>query len=111
MSYNNLPPSKPAPRRVKTDLIFGVGRHAFVHCPLHHTQLGRGVPLIDGSGRLLDNDLADGQEVEIVAWRPRSRDGLAYQVRRLSDGTEWWIPALYLRRGRDAPTAPADEQR
>jgi len=26
----------------------------------------------------VSNDLADGEEVEILSWRPRSRDGLAY---------------------------------
>ncbi len=59
--------------------------------------------MIDASGTAVANDLADGQEVEIVSWRPRSRDGLSYQIRRLSDGSEWWITATFLRRAA-APT-------
>jgi len=56
------------------------------------------VPLMDASGKPLPNDLVDGQQVEIVSWRPRSREGLVYQIRRLADGSEWWIGAQYLRR-------------
>jgi len=62
--------------------------------------------MFDGSGVQVSNDLADGQEVEILSWRPRSRDGLAYQIRRLSDGSEWWLAAIYLRRAA-APAAVA----
>jgi len=68
-------------------------------------QMPGPVPLIDSSGNPLPNDLADGQEVEIVSWRPRSREGLAYQIRRLGDGSEWWIGAGYLRRQRRAEEA------
>jgi len=60
------------------------------------------VPLRDATGQVLANDLADGQEVEIVSWRPRAREGVTYQIRRLTDGTEWWIAAIHLRRGREA---------
>ena len=68
---------------------------------------------MDANGQPLANDLADGQQVEIVSWRPRSREGLLYQVRRLADGSEWWIGANYLRRqavveaATPAPQAPA----
>ena len=54
--------------------------------------------MTDDSGAPLGNDLSDGQEVEILSWRPRSREGVSYEVRRLSDGSEWWIAATYLRR-------------
>jgi hypothetical protein len=54
--------------------------------------------MVDGSGAQVSNDLADGEEVEILSWRPRSREGLVYQVRRVADGSEWWIGAQYLRR-------------
>jgi len=57
--------------------------------------------MTDAAGQRLANDLADGQEVEILSWRPRAREGLTYQIRRLSDGTEWWIAAVYLRRSPD----------
>jgi hypothetical protein len=59
--------------------------------------------MIDKAGKAIANDLADGQEVEIVSWRPRAREGVAYQVRRRTDGSEWWIAAAYLRRLREAP--------
>jgi hypothetical protein len=59
--------------------------------------------MIDGDGRPVVNDLVDGQEVEIVSWRPRAREGVAYQVRRSTDGSEWWLAFTYLRRLRQAP--------
>jgi hypothetical protein len=62
--------------------------------------------MIDGTGAPVGNDLADGQEVEILSWRPRSREGLVYQILRLSDRSEWWIAATYLRRAA-APRAAA----
>jgi len=97
MAFDNLPPSKPAPRRAKNAPIFCVGWRAFVHWPLRGQTL-MPVPLNDASGKPLVNDLLDGQQVEIVSWQPRSREGLLYQIRRVADGTEWWIGAQYLRR-------------
>jgi hypothetical protein len=98
MSFDNLPRSKPALRRAKDEPIFSVGWRAFVHWPQPAGQAPRPVPLTGPNGMALANDLADGQELEIVSWRPRSREGLTYQVRRLADGSEWWIGAMYLRR-------------
>jgi hypothetical protein len=63
--------------------------------------------MTDDSGAAVGNDLTDGQEVEILSWRPRSREGLSYQIRRLSDRSEWWIAATYLRRGAAALTESA----
>ena len=94
--------SSPA-RHAKSELVLGVGSHAYVNWA--PPAAGQPVPMIDGSGKRIGNDLADGQEVEIVSWRPRSRDGLSYQIRRLSDGSEWWITATFLRRGA-VPTLP-----
>jgi hypothetical protein len=51
----------------------------------------------------LSNDLSDGEEVEILSWRPKSRQGSLYQVRRLTDDSEWWIAAIHLRRQGQAP--------
>ncbi|MDX2169498.1 MAG: hypothetical protein SF182_20685 [Deltaproteobacteria bacterium] len=90
----------------------GIGAHAFINWTPPPGALRPGVPMIDGSGALLSNDLRDGEEVEILSWRPRSREGLAYQVRRMRDGSEWWVAAIYLRRLRDvsvAVAAPAAE--
>jgi hypothetical protein len=91
--------NSPTPRRAKNDLVLGVGSHAYVNWSPPVGEPRRPVPMIDAAGTPVDNDLADGQEVEIVSWRPRSRDGLSYQIRRLSDGSEWWITATFLRRG------------
>jgi hypothetical protein len=105
MAFDNLPASKPVPRRPRKEPIFGVGWHAFVHWPRATDQAPRPVPLTDPCGQPVSNDLADGQEVEILSWRPRAREGLTYQIRRLGDGSEWWIGAAYLRRQRLAEGA------
>jgi hypothetical protein len=44
-----------------------------------------------------------------MSWRPRGRDGVTYQIRRLSDGSEWWIGVVYLRRLREAQSDPEAE--
>ncbi len=107
MEFDNLPRSKPVPRRTKKHPVFCVGWKAFVHWPPRDGHSPTPVPMVDSAGALLANDLADGQEVEIVSWRPRSREGLQYQIRRISDNTEWWIGAVYLRRQRDASSVPS----
>jgi len=98
--FDHLPLSQPAPRREKKNApVFGVGCRVFVHWPLRAGEhRPEPVPLVDTSGKPPGSDLVDGQQVEIVAWRPRSREGLVYQVRRVADGSEWWIGAQYLRR-------------
>jgi hypothetical protein len=95
MGYRNSLPGRPA----KNELIIGVGWHAYIDWSPAAGEIDRPVPLTDDSGNQIGNDLVDGQEVEIVSWRPRSRVGPAYQIRRLSDGSNGWIAAKYLRRG------------
>jgi hypothetical protein len=95
MGYQSSPPARPA----KNELIIGVGWHAYIDWLPAAGETDRPVPMTDGCGNQIGNDLVDGQEVEVVSWRPRSRAGLAYQIRRLSDGSDWWIAAKYLRRG------------
>ena len=112
--FENRRAARPAPRRAKDAPVFCAGWQVFVHWPLREGARTP-VPLTDTKGGPLTNDLADGQSVEILAWRPRSREGLLYQVRRLSDGSEWWIGAQYLRRqcapeGTQAPVI-SDAQR
>lgn len=110
MAFENLPPSKPQHQRKKNAAVFCVGWRAFVNGPRRGAQAPGPVPLTDVQGKAIANDLADGQQVEIVSWRPRSRLGMLYQVRRVADGTEWWIEATYLRReavrGDGADAAP-----
>jgi hypothetical protein len=97
-AFDHQRSSKPAPRQNKNHPIFCVGWRAFMNWPQSPGGVPRPVPLTDASGLPLANDLVDGEEVEILAWKPRSREGIAYQVRRLSDGTEWWVSAPLLRR-------------
>jgi hypothetical protein len=88
--------------------VFGVGSRVFVHRPARGVHSREPVPLLDTHGQPVVNDFADGQQVEIVAWQPRSRDGLLYHVRRLADGRECWIGAHQLRR--EAIAAVPDPQ-
>jgi len=82
---------------MKNQLLLAIGGHAFVHLP--DAVRGDFGPIIgDRAVTTAAHGLSDGEEVEILAWRPRSPLGLAYQIRRLSDGREWWIEALYLRK-------------
>jgi hypothetical protein len=46
----------------------------------------------------LCDDLADEQEVEILTWCPFASGGLVNQIRRISDGSEFWVRAVHLRR-------------
>ncbi len=99
MAFQRFGPTR---RASKNELVIGVGSRAYVNW---HPGTGdtRGVPMMDGSGVQLSNDLRDGEEVEILSWLPRSREGLTYQIRRMKDRSEWWIAATYLRRAAVAP--------
>jgi len=105
------PISRPAPRRTKDTPVFCVGWRAFVHWPRGSAHTSGPVPLTDSDGKFLPNDFVDGQPVEILSWRPRSRDGVLYQIRRIADGSEWWIGAQHLRRQAvaEAVAAPVAE--
>src|SRR5437867_1440186 len=75
--------------------IFAVGWRAYVASP------------VDGPARLTVSEeadadpngisMADGTEVEILAWRPRS-NGTRYRVRSTRAGLEGWLAAGSLRR-------------
>ena len=105
MAYRSL---GAATRPAKNELIIGVGSRAYVNWSPVTGNTARPVPMIDGSGNQIGNDLVDGQEVEILSWQPRSRAGVSYQIRRLSDGRDWWIAAKYLRR---RPTRGSADER
>jgi hypothetical protein len=107
MAFENLPASKPARRRTTKDPVFCVGWRAFVNWPLLGGTVTQPVPAMNRDGNLLDSDLADGQEVEILSWQPRSRGGLLYEIRRVDDGGEWWIAAAHLRRTTEASSIQA----
>jgi len=93
------------PRKPNKQDVFCVGWHAFVNWPLRPGRSPSPVPLLDSFGNPLSNDLADGQEVEILSWRPKSSQGSLYQVRRIADASEWWISASHLRRQSHAVVA------
>jgi len=102
MAFENLPLAARAARRPKKVTVFCVGRRAFVHWP---DGTGVAVPAMDRSGNLRENDLCDGEEVEILSWQPGSSRGLLYQVQRVADGGEWWLADGHLRCARR--TSPA----
>jgi len=103
VAYYRAPAAKSAPRTSKDELLVAVGWHAFVNWPQKIGERATAVPLATKDEARETNDLSDGQEVEILAWRPFASGGLSYQIRRLSDGNEFWVRALYLRKLRDAP--------
>jgi hypothetical protein len=90
----------PPPPKARPATILSVGRRVWVHCRGH-------VVLTDEDGRASGHTLADGAEVEIVAWRPRGT-ATRYRVQARKDGREGWLAADALRQtaARVAPDAP-----
>src|SRR5262245_54394192 len=81
------------PERTRAS-VFGVGRRVYVACAgdrLAH------VALTDDAGADAQTRLADGTEVEILAWRPRGSHGTRYCVRATRDGLEGWLAVDNLR--------------
>lgn len=89
-------PSSPYP-------VLAIGRRVFVNC----RGDGGSVPLTDENGAPTRATLADGVEVEVLAWRPRGASGTRYRIRAGTDGADGWVQAKDLRTT-SAP-APADE--
>ena len=89
------------PQRRKNVPVFCVGWRAFVN--LQPAGTVRSLPMTDAAGKPLANDLADGEEVEIISWSPRARESARYQIRRSTGGSEGWVEVDYLRRLRVAP--------
>ena len=88
------------PASVGPSYVFGVGSHAFVA----HQQ--GDVSLDDGSGKVAVGELADGTEVEIIAWRPR-RASTLYRVRATESRIEGWVSVTSLRRSREPANVSA----
>src|SRR5262245_51243149 len=83
--------------------VFAVGRRVYVACAgdrLAH------VALTDDAGAHARTGLADGTEVEILAWRPRGSHGTRYHVRVTRDGREGWLAVDNLRSTPSAGSAP-----
>jgi len=88
-------------------VVHAVGQRVYVSCP---NGGGAAAALTDGTGATLAT-LADGTEVDIVAWRPRGAEGTLYRVRCAGDGAEGWLASRHLRGTRlyvppAVPTAP-----
>jgi hypothetical protein len=91
-------------------VVLAVGQRAFVHHPGNSPYP---VAMTDDQGLPAAAALRDGDEVEILAWRPRGSTGTRYRVRRHADGAHGWLAAAELRRTavRPAPaTAEASSQ-
>ena len=95
-----IPRSTPPPQKTRASVL-SVGRRVYVNCR------GR-VALTEDDGRLSTNTLADGVEVEIMAWRPGGA-GTRYRVHARKEGHEGWLAADALRKTAmaiaDEPTA------
>ena len=92
-------PWNPQTRQAKAAL--SAGRRVFVNCP----GASHGVALTDDEGKSVSR-LADGAEVEILAWRPRGGSGTRYRVKSTRDHAEGWLAAEELRAARH-PALPA----
>jgi hypothetical protein len=90
-----VPPRSSNPRPLRGQgAILSVGRRVFVNCP---AERSRRIPLTDEAGETAAESLADGTEVEILAWRPRGAGGPRYRVHSTTDGLEGWLGAGALR--------------
>jgi len=104
MSFVSFPQGSrrgPAPVRVRRP-VFAVGQRVCV-------QLSeRGHPRVrlnDEAGAHVLGSLADGEQVEILGWRPSGSHGPRYQVRATDGGLQGWLEVGCLRDPR-AVTAP-----
>jgi len=95
-------------RVVPPRIVLAVGQRAFVN---HPSDGPYAVAMTDEQG-LPAASLRDGDEVEILAWRPRGSTGTRYRVRRPADGANGWLAAAELRRTavRSAPSAPSPSE-
>jgi hypothetical protein len=71
---------------------------------------GSGVRLMDAAGTNAIATVADGAEVEILAWHPRRGGETRYRVVQTTGGVEGWIGATSLK-PRPAPVAPTPIRR
>jgi hypothetical protein len=94
---------RPASARVGPAAI-AVGRRVYVACSGDRRAR---VELTDDPSTTAATSLADGTEVEILAWRPLGSTGTRYRV-ATRDGREGWLSAGNLRSSQSAvPAAPA----
>jgi hypothetical protein len=103
VTYNrSFRPASSSSSSIKNQLILSVGRHAFVALPPSGAADGDFTPF-GQEKKTAPANLCDGEEVEIIAWRPTAAGGVAYQIQRVSDRREWWARATCLRVSAVAP--------
>jgi hypothetical protein len=97
-------PRRAVTRPPRLSFIIPIGGRVFVHCRAGGSRL---VPLGDeNGGELSGASLADGVEVEVVAWRPRGPTDTRYRVRTTrGERLDGWVFAQELRRS----LIPAEE--
>ena len=77
--------------------VIAIGQRVFVNCP-ESSDSGT-LFLGDETGKVISAQrVADGLEVEVIAWRPRGANGTRYRVRVPSTGADGWLPADNLRK-------------
>src|SRR5262245_40914820 len=100
-----IPPRAHSPSRPSGAPVLAVGQRVFVHCGADRTG---SVVLDDDNGHPSQASLADGVEVEVIAWRPRGASGTRYRIRAAGDGADGWVHASNLRTTATAPSAPSE---
>jgi hypothetical protein len=97
--FQPFPRSAPA-LRPKEGPVLAVGGRAIVTC-----QNGGRVTLTDEAGTSALAPIADGVEVEVLAWRPR-RGATRYRVMSIDGGLEGWVGAVSLKACPPPPSPP-----
>src|SRR5215467_1420980 len=92
-------PAAPPPSDSKTQRVLGVGWRVIVRS---HGGEQR-VTLTDETGTNALATVADGAEVEILAWRPHRGGDTRYRVVSTGGGVEGWLGGASLR---TRPAAP-----
>src|SRR4051812_42791119 len=88
------PRGRPARPPSRSGPVIAIGQRAFVNSAGSRSG---SVALADVSGKIVSNvHLADGAEVQVVAWRPRGSNETRYRV-QAPDGVDGWLPAENLR--------------
>ena len=77
--------------------VIAIGQRVFVNCP--ESGASGTLFLGDETGKVISAQrVADGLEVEVIAWRPRGAAETRYRVRVPSTGADGWLPAGNLRK-------------
>ncbi len=93
-SPRSFPAARSRPSRISDGgPVLAVGRRVHVQCPSGAGQ----VALTDALGTTVLAPIAEGLEVEILAWQPSWAGGTRYRVLCKSAGIEGWLGAASLK--------------